>query len=238
MKKTIKLISIAMLSAAVAVSASLSVSAAGINNAEQKILDELKTTVTMEGNIKTLPTSYINQAENYFNTVEITEEQANEIISKIESTKTFLTNTGAVNYATLTDAQEDEFISRCKEIAAVVGLKIAYDKATQTVTIIDADGKVIFVAANVGNNGNPYNDNPRQHSSQPGDDTSKPGDDTSKPGGDTSKISPIDDNPIKNTGLDFNIPGVMSVAGTGVFLVSAAGVCLIKRRKSAVSEDV
>ena len=231
MKKTIKLISIAMLSAAVAVSASLSVSAAGINSAEQKILDELKTTVTMEGNIKTLPISYINQAENYFNTVELTDAQANEIVSKIEETKTFLTNTGAVNYAALTDAQEEEFISRCKEIAAVADLSISYEKSTQTVTVIDTDGKTVFTAENVGANGNPDNDKSKQQSSQPGGDTSKPGTDTSKP-------TPIDDNPIKRTGMDFNIPGVMSVAGTGVLLVSAAGVCLIKRRKSAVSEDV
>ena len=231
MKKTIKLISIAMLSAAVAVSASLSVSAAGINSAEQKILDELKTTVTMEGNVKTLPTSYINQAENYFNTVELTDAQANEIVSKIEETKTFLTNTGAVNYAALTDAQEEEFISRCKEIAAVADLSISYEKSTQTVTVIDTDGKTVFTAANIGANGNSDNDKPKQQSSQPGGDTSKPGTDTSKP-------TPIDDNPIKRTGMDFNIPGVMSVAGTGVLLVSAAGVCLIKRRKSAVSEDV
>ena len=48
MKKSIKTIAAAMLSAAVAVSASLSVYAAGINNAEQRILDELKTTVSME----------------------------------------------------------------------------------------------------------------------------------------------------------------------------------------------
>ena len=231
MKKTMKLISIALLSAAVAVSASLSVSAAGINNAEQRILDELRTTVDMEGNMKTLPVQYINQAENYMNTIEISDADADTIISKIEDTKVFLTNTQAVKYDALTDAQVDEFIVRCNDIVGVINLKLLYDKSTRTVTVVDIDGNVVFTASNVGYNGNPYNDNPRQHSSQPGDDTSKPG-------GDTSKISPIDDNPIKNTGLDFNIPGVMSVAGTGVFLVSAAGVCLIKRKKSAVSEDV
>ncbi len=230
MKKTMKLISIALLSAAVAVSASLSVSAAGINSAEQKILNELRTTVDMEGNLKTLPESYINQAENYFNTVEITDAQANEIISKIESTKTFLTNTGAVDYVSLTDAQVDEFIVRCNDIVGVINLKLLYDKSTRTVTVVDIDGNVVFTASNVGYNGNPYNDKPRQQS--------QPGGQTSQPGGNTSKPTPIDDNPIKNTGLDFNIPGVMSVAGTGVFLVSAAGVCLIKRKKSAVSEDV
>ena len=236
MKKTIRLISIALLSAVVAVSASVSVSAAGINSAEQKILDELKTTVEMEGNLKTLPESYINQAENYFNTVEITDAQADEIISKIESTKTYLTETGAVNYAALTDAQVDTFISKCKEVAAVVDLKIEYEKSTETVTIVDDEGKTVFVAEHIGANGDPDNDKPRQQSGQSGE-TSKPGSDTSKPSGDNSQTTPISDNPIKRTGMDFNIPGVMSVAGTGVFLVSAAGVCLIKRKKSAVRED-
>lgn len=230
MKKTMKLISIALLSAAVAVSASLSVSAAGINSAEQKILNELRTTVDMEGNMKTLPVQYINQAENYMNTIEISDADADTIISKIEDTKVFLTNTQAVKYDALTDAQVDEFIVRCNDIVGVINLKLLYDKSTRTVTVVDIDGNVVFTASNVGYNGNPYNDKPRQQS--------QPGGQTSQPGGNTSKPTPIDDNPIKNTGLDFNIPGVMSVAGTGVFLVSAAGVCLVKRKKSTVSEDV
>ncbi len=230
MKKTMKLISIALLSAAVAVSASLSVSAAGINNAEQRILDELRTTVDMEGNMKTLPVQYINQAENYMNTIEISDADADTIISKIEDTKVFLTNTQAVKYDALTDAQVDEFIVRCNDIVGVINLKLLYDKSTRTVTVVDIDGNVVFTASNVGYNGNPNNDKPRQQS--------QPGGQTSQPGGNTSKPTPIDDNPIKNTGLDFNIPGVMSVAGTGVFLVSAAGVCLVKRKKSTVSEDV
>ena len=94
MKKTIKFISIGLLSATIAATASISVFAAGINTAEQKILDELRTSVDMEGNSKYLPGSYINQAENYFNTIEISDADADTIISKIESTKTFLT--GAV----------------------------------------------------------------------------------------------------------------------------------------------
>ena len=150
MKRTLKFISIGLLSAAVVAAASMSVFAAGINTAEQKILDELNTTVDMEGNMKTLPTNYINQAENYFNTIEITDAQANEIISKIEETKTFLTNTGAVNYDSLTDAQIDEFIAKCNDIVSVINLKLFYDKATRTVTIVDADGKTVFSASNVG----------------------------------------------------------------------------------------
>ena len=226
MKKAIKIISVGLLSAAIAATTSMSAFAAGINSAEQKILDELRTSVDMEGNDKYLPVSYINQAENYFNTIEISDADADTIISKIESTKTFLTGTGAVNYDALTDAQIDEFIVKCNEIVGVINLKLFYDKATRTVTIVDADGKTVFSATNVGANGNKNNDKPRNSGNNGGNSGNNGG---------NGSGTVVDDNPIKRTGIDFNIPGVTAVAGVGVLLVSAAGVYLIttKKKKAA-----
>ena len=243
MKKAIKIISVGLLSAAIAATTSMSAFAAGINSAEQKILDELRTSVDMEGNDKYLPVSYINQAENYFNTIEISDADADTIISKIESTKTFLTGTGAVNYDALTDAQIDEFIVKCNDIVGVINLKLFYDKATRTVTIVDADGKTVFSATNVGANGNKNNDKPRNSGNNGGNSGNNGGNSGNNSGnsgnnGGNGSGTVVDDNPIKRTGIDFNIPGVTSVAGTGVLLVSAAGVCLIKKKKSAVREDV
>ena len=250
MKKAIKIISVGLLSAAIAATTSMSAFAAGINSAEQKILDELRTSVDMEGNDKYLPVSYINQAENYFNTIEISDADADTIISKIESTKTFLTGTGAVNYDALTDAQIDEFIVKCNDIVGVINLKLFYDKATRTVTIVDADGKTVFSATNVGANGNKNNDKPRNSGNNGGNSGNNGGNSGNNGGnsgnnggnggnnGGNGSGTVVDDNPIKRTGIDFNIPGVTSVAGTGVLLVSAAGVCLIKKKKSAVREDV
>ena len=243
MKKAIKIISVGLLSAAIAATTSMSAFAAGINSAEQKILDELRTSVDMEGNDKYLPVSYINQAENYFNTIEISDADADTIISKIESTKTFLTGTGAVNYDALTDAQIDEFIVKCNDIVGVINLKLFYDKATRTVTIVDADGKTVFSATNVGANGNKNNDKPRNSGNNGGNSGNNGGNSGNNGGnsgnnGGNGSGTVVDDNPIKRTGIDFNIPGVTSVAGTGVLLVSAAGVWLIKKKKSAVREDV
>lgn len=243
MKKAIKIISVGLLSAAIAATTSMSAFAAGINSAEQKILDELRTSADMEGNDKYLPVSYINQAENYFNTIEISDADADTIISKIESTKTFLTGTGAVNYDALTDAQIDEFIVKCNDIVGVINLKLFYDKATRTVTIVDADGKTVFSATNVGANSNKNNDKPRNSGNNGGNSGNNGGNSGNNGGnsgnnGGNGSGTVVDDNPIKRTGIDFNIPGVTSVAGTGVLLVSAAGVCLIKKKKSAVREDV
>ncbi len=219
MKKYLKALSACSLAAAIAVGASATASAAGINAAEQRILDELHTTVTMQGYEKSLPVVYINQTENYLNTVELTDAQADEIIRRIEVVKSYLTNTGAKNYDDMTDAQIDEFFALCQDVVSVINLKIAYNKATRVVTIIDENGVVIFTTQ-IGNPG--YN---------PGGeviDPDKPDPNKPNPGGD-----PIDPNPIKPTGFDFNIPGVMTVAGVGVLLVSAAGVYLIRTKKKA-----
>ena len=175
--------------------------------------------------------------------VEISDADADTIISKIESTKTFLTGTGAVNYDALTDAQIDEFIVKCNDIVGVINLKLFYDKATRTVTIVDADGKTVFSATNVGANGNKNNDKPRNSGNNGGNSGNNGGNSGNNGGnsgnnGGNGSGTVVDDNPIKRTGIDFNIPGVTSVAGTGVLLVSAAGVCLIKKKKSAVREDV
>lgn len=224
MKRVLKILSAALLSATVAASAAASVSAAGINAAEQKILDELRTTATMNGIEKTLPATYINQAENYFNTVDITDAEATEIINKIEDTKKWLTETQATNFEDFTDAQEATFIQKCQDIAAVVELKMTYEKSTQTVTITDTESKTVFTASNVGANVNPNNDRKNNSGNNGNNGNSNP---------------VVDPNPIKNTGLDFNIPGVMSVAGVGILLVSAAGVYLIgTKKKAAVSENV
>lgn len=207
MKKFLKVLSVCALSAAVAVCASVTASAAGINSAEQKILDELHTTVTMQGVEKSLPVSYINQTENYLNTVELTDEEADEIIKGIEETKNYLTSTGAANYKELTDAQVDQFFSLCQKTVDVIDLTIAYNKSKMEVSIVDKSDKVLF--------------NTKLNSKTPGGS-----------GGDI-----IDPNPIIDTGFGLNMSGVMTVAGVGILLVSAAGVYLIKTKKKVESEN-
>ncbi len=230
MKRIFKMLVAGILTATVAASVSATAFAAGINDAEQRILDELRTTVKMAGNEKSLPVNYINQAENYFNTVDITEEESKEIIKRIDAAKDYLTSTGASNYESLTDSQVDTFVSKCKEITSVISLTISYQKSSRKADIVDKDGKVVFTATigRTSSTGSGSTNTPSS-SSTSGSTTTK------SSGGLTS--SAIDSNPIKTTGADFNIPGVTAIAGTGILLVSAAGVYLIKTKKSTVSEN-
>ena len=118
--------------------------AAGINDNEQKVLDELKTSVEMQGVEMNWPAAYVNQAENYFNTIDMTSDQAEQIIAVIRSGKTQLESTGAKNIAECTAEQkkelaalfsakdnmdEDEKVRRVLELYNTIGLRDTLEKA-------------------------------------------------------------------------------------------------------------
>ena len=130
MKKVLKVLSAAMLTAAVAVSAATSVSAAGINAAEQKVLDALNQTATMGGVEKALPAEYKNQAESYFNTVELTDAQADAVIAKINEGIALIESSGAANAKEISDAQFNAIVAVAKEAASAGGATIAVTRKT------------------------------------------------------------------------------------------------------------
>lgn len=127
----------------VAVSA-VSVFAAGINSNEQAVLDELKTSVTMKGGEMIIPAEYVNQAENYFNTIEMTAEQSADIIAIIKDGKSFLEKSGASNIADLSFAQKQTLLSYGEKAVAVLGMTMSYDKTSKSLTISAPDGSVAF----------------------------------------------------------------------------------------------
>ena len=129
----------------VAVSA-VSAFAAGINDNEQKVLDELKTSVKMQGTEMYLPEAYVNQAENFFNTIDMTEDQADKVLSVIKSGKTQLEATGAKNIADCTTAQKKELMTTLKNVMAPVNGTASYDKTTGEITLKSESGEVIFKA--------------------------------------------------------------------------------------------
>lgn len=139
MKKLSAILIALVLVAATAVTAF----AAGINSSEQAVLDELKTSKDGE---MVIPTEYVNQAENYFNTIEMTEAQSKDIIAIIEDGKKFLANSGASNISDLTFAQKQELLGYGKKVVGVLDMTMSYDKTTKKLTIFDPNGEVAFSA--------------------------------------------------------------------------------------------
>lgn len=142
MKKLSAILVALVLVAATAVTAF----AAGINSSEQAILDELKTSVKMKDGEMVIPTEYVNQAENYFNLIDVPEEDSKEIISIIEEGKNFLEKSGAANIADLTFDQKQKLLSYGEKVVGVIEMSMSYDKTTKKLTITDPTGKVAFCA--------------------------------------------------------------------------------------------
>ncbi len=120
--------------------------AAGINDNEQAVLNELKTSVKMNGSEMVIPSEFVNQAENYFNTIDMTADESNDIIAILKKGESFLENSGASNIADLTFAQKQTLLAYGKEVVGVLGMTMSYDTSTKTLTIYDTNGKVAFSA--------------------------------------------------------------------------------------------
>ena len=139
--KKLASIFVALLLVAVSV---VSAFAADINANEKKVLDELKTSVKMQGKDMYWPDSFVNQAENYFNTIDMTAEQADEIIAVIKSGKTQLEATGAKNIADCTKTQKKELFVTLGKVMAPVGGTATH--VGDEITLKDKNGEVIFKA--------------------------------------------------------------------------------------------
>ena len=142
MKKVVSIFAALLLVAISVVSAF----AADVNANEKKVLDELKTSVKMQGTDMYWPDAFVNQAENYFNTIDMTAEQADKILEVIKFGKSQLEATGAKNIADCTTAQKKELMATLVKVMAPVNGTASYDKATGEITLKSEKGEVIFKA--------------------------------------------------------------------------------------------
>lgn len=214
--KKISALLIALVLSAVA---TVSTSAAGINDAEQAVIDELKTSVTMKGNTMVISDDYVNQAKNYFNTIEMTDDESKEIVSIIKEGKTFLEGSGASNIADLSYSQKKDLLAYGQEVVGVIDMTMSYDKTNKTLTIKDPNGNVAFNAV------------PRLVKKD-GGSSNTTGNTTTGNTTNTGKGSAVSDgNVIKTTGTNVNTAAVAGVAGTAVAVAALGATYALKKRK-------
>jgi hypothetical protein len=113
--------------------------AAGINENEQKVLDAIKGSVKIKGVEMVWPDAYVNQAENYFNTIDMTSEQADKIIAVINEGKTYLEGTCNANIPDCTLEQKKALFEYLPRVMAPTGGSASHVKSE--ITLKDADGK-------------------------------------------------------------------------------------------------
>ncbi len=207
MKKFASVIVALMLVAVTAVTAF----AAGINSYEQAVLDELGTTIPMKDGSMQIPAEFVNQAENYFNTIEMTEQESKDIIAILKEGEAFMTSTGAKNIPDMTFAQKKELLAYGQRVVGVIGMTMTYDNAKKMLYIYDPSGKVVFEAKPVlepvsgGQSGSGNAQSPKK---------------------DTSGV-------IKTTGADVNFVGFAAVGAVAVVLVAGCAIYFVKTKKEA-----
>ncbi len=207
MKKVTAILVALMLVAMTAVTAF----AAGINAAEKAVLDELSTSVTMQGKEMSISADFINQTENYFNTIEMTDDESAQIIAIIKEGKNFLANSGASNIADLTYAQKEQLLGYGQSAVGVLGMTMSFDKTSKTLTIYAPDGSVAFSAVPtlVSGSGNGSSSN-------------------------NGSTGVVNGNTIKTTGADVNFSGIIVVSAVAVLFMAGGALYLVKSRKERV----
>ena len=136
-----KKLSAILASATVIAMASVPAFAAGINSAEQAVLDKLsEVNTSYNGGFITNADEMLNQAENYFNTIDMTDAESKEIIADINDAVDYLKSQGASTVKDLNKAQKQELFTYGQKAANVT---VSYDKATKTVSATDKSGNAI-----------------------------------------------------------------------------------------------
>lgn len=139
MKKIVAII------AAVAIVAFSTVTAfaAGLNASEQSVLSNMRSPANMKGNSVYVPASYINQAESYFNTIDMTADQAGRINGLISQGRSFLEGTGKASVSELTSAEKQTLLGYASAAAGVLKMSAAAGSDKSKVKIISKSGSVV-----------------------------------------------------------------------------------------------
>lgn len=136
------IMSVLMISA-VAFSAS---AASGINTDEQRLIDAYK---SANANGYYFDEYTINQIEIYFmrDGVDITADQADQVIAYLNEAVSYFANTGATSLHALSNEQRQHLFEIVKNGAAVVDLTVHYDAANKLFQVYTADGELVYSSA-------------------------------------------------------------------------------------------
>lgn len=142
MKKFLCLVSSLAMCAMFAVSAN---AAEGITADEQKIIDNLKSGVVVEGTTVNVPDTYLNAVEKELAVMDVTAEEATAITAEIEAVKTLMKDNKITSIAEIKGDVASSIFAHAQKAAAVKGYTLKIN-TSGTVDVINAEGKTVFTA--------------------------------------------------------------------------------------------
>lgn len=112
------------------------------------ILDSLRAGITVNGQTVPIPASYVNQAENYFASHHITDDQAQYILEQVEAAKAAVRESGVTNLKKLDKSTKNRILAAAQAAADEANLKLSVG-SNKNVKIVDSSGNVTFTGENV-----------------------------------------------------------------------------------------
>jgi hypothetical protein len=97
----------------------------------------------MKGNSVYVPASYINQAESYFNTIDMTADQASRINGIISQGRSFLQGTGKASISELSAEEKQTLLNYASAAAGVLKMSAAAGSDASKVKIISKSGDTV-----------------------------------------------------------------------------------------------
>lgn len=117
---------------------------AGTVNAatESELLEYLSQEFTVGGETISISESDKVKIERYLNENEVTEEQADYVIAKVDEAVSILQSAGETDLTKLSREDKDSLISIANDAASELGLSVSYDASSKTISIYK-DGSLI-----------------------------------------------------------------------------------------------
>lgn len=145
MKKMLAMVLAVVLVMAFGVTA---LAATDVNENEQKILDAVAKTETIDGKTVAIPADLQNEVQTYLmrDGVDLTAEQTATIVEKIEACFDVVVENGAASTEAIQNLPyeaKSQLLTLAQEAAEVVGLTATYDSASKSLVFTDADNNVV-----------------------------------------------------------------------------------------------
>jgi hypothetical protein len=112
------------------------------------ILDSLREGITVNGQTVQIPASYVNQAENYFASHRLSDDQAEYILEQVEAAKAAIRENGVTDLKKLDKNTKNRILSAAQAAADEANLKLSVG-SNKNVKIVDSGGNVTFTGENV-----------------------------------------------------------------------------------------
>ncbi len=125
--------------------------ATGLSEAEELILDKLREGTVVDGELRYIPVSYLNQIENEMirNKTDLNMEQADVVLDRMDKILQFMEEMHIQDVMNIENSETAfKFLTMVSEAASEIGYSVSVDLVDRTINIENPEGEAVLIANN------------------------------------------------------------------------------------------